>query len=39
LRAAFYPDTDDWKRALWAQGLQATQQALRGLAAGPLTAA
>ena len=31
-RAAFYPDTDDWKRALWAQGLQATQQALHGLA-------
>jgi len=31
LRQAFYPDTDDWKRALWAQGLEATQQALRGL--------
>jgi hypothetical protein len=32
LRAAFYPDTDAWKRALWQQGLQATQQALAGLA-------
>ncbi len=31
LRAAFYPDTDAWKRALWMQGLQATQQALAGL--------
>lgn len=32
LRAAFYPDTDAWKQALWQQGLQATQQALAGLA-------
>lgn len=32
LRDAFYPDTDDWKRALWTQGLQAAQQALAGLA-------
>jgi len=32
VRAAFYPDTDAWKRALWEQGLQATQQALHGLA-------
>lgn len=34
LRAAFYPDTDAWKRALWTQGLQATQQALAGLEQG-----
>lgn len=31
LRAAFDPDTDAWKRALWTQGLQATQQTLAGL--------
>ncbi len=31
LRAAFDPDTDAWKRALWTQGLQATQQALAAL--------
>ena len=31
LRDAFYPDADDWKRRVWAQGLEATQQALRGL--------
>ena len=33
LRDAFYPDRDDWKRSVWAQGLEAAQQALRGLAA------
>jgi len=33
VRAAFYPDTDSWKRALWQQGLHAAQQALAGLAA------
>jgi hypothetical protein len=32
LRDAFYPDTDAWKQALWSQGLEATQQALAGLA-------
>lgn len=31
LRDAFYPDTDAWKRQVWAQGLQAAQQALAGL--------
>jgi hypothetical protein len=31
-RAAFYPETEAWQRAAWAQGLQATQQALQGLA-------
>ena len=31
LRDAFYPDADDWKRRVWAQGLEAAQQALRGL--------
>ena len=35
LRGAFYPDTDAWKRSLWAQGLQAAQQTLAGLAAEP----
>lgn len=32
IRDAFYPDTDAWRRAVWAQGLQAAQQALRGMA-------
>lgn len=32
IRAAFYTDTPAWKQALWTQGLQATQQALAGLA-------
>jgi hypothetical protein len=31
LKAAFYPEADDWKRRVWQQGLQATQQALEGL--------
>jgi len=31
VRAAFYPDTDDWKRQVWAQGLEAARQALAGL--------
>jgi hypothetical protein len=34
LRAAFFPDTDAWKQALWTQGLQAAQQALVGLRDG-----
>ena len=32
VRDAFYPDTDAWRQAVWAQGLEATRQALRGLA-------
>jgi len=32
IRTAFYTDTPAWKQALWTQGLQATQQALAGLA-------
>ncbi|WP_234413763.1 M14 family metallopeptidase [Ideonella sp. A 288] len=31
LRDAFYTDTDAWKRQVWAQGLDATRQALHGL--------
>ncbi|SFL95708.1 M14 family metallopeptidase [Variovorax sp. OV329] len=31
LKDAFYPDADDWKRAIWQQGRQACQQALDGL--------
>ena len=31
LKAAFYPDADDWKRQVWQQGVQACQQALEGL--------
>jgi hypothetical protein len=31
LKAAFYPDADDWKLATWQQGSQACLQALRGL--------
>lgn len=31
LRAAFYPDRDDWKQMIWVQGLQATEQAVQGL--------
>jgi hypothetical protein len=31
LRDAFYVDTDAWKQQVWAQGLQATQQAIAGL--------
>jgi hypothetical protein len=30
-RDAFYPDTDAWREQVWAQGLQAAQQALQGL--------
>lgn len=33
LRRFFYPETDDWKREIWRQSLQAVQQALRGLSA------
>ncbi|MFM9924923.1 M14 family metallopeptidase [Variovorax sp. H27-G14] len=31
MRDAFFPDADDWKLAVWDQGAQACQQALRGL--------
>jgi len=31
LKDAFYPDADDWKRAVWHQGLQACRQAVDGL--------
>ena len=31
LRAAFYPDGDDWRADVWRQGLQVTEQALAGL--------
>lgn len=34
LKDAFYPEADDWKLAVWAQGAQACLQALRGLAEG-----
>jgi hypothetical protein len=32
LREFFYPETDEWKRAIWQQSLQAVQQAVAGLA-------
>jgi hypothetical protein len=31
LKAAFYPEEDDWKRRVWQQGVEACQQALAGL--------
>ena len=31
LKAAFYPEADDWKRRVWRQGVEACQQALAGL--------
>jgi len=31
LRAAFYPEADDWKRLIWQQGVEACQQAQEGL--------
>ncbi|MBL8351053.1 MAG: M14 family metallopeptidase [Burkholderiaceae bacterium] len=31
LKAAFYPEADDWQRRVWQQGVQACQQALEGL--------
>ncbi len=31
MRDAFYTDTDAWRRQVWAQALEATQQALAGL--------
>ncbi len=33
LRAAFYPDADDWKEMIWARGLEVINQAIAGLAA------
>ena len=35
LRDAFYPDQDDWKAAIWAQGREAATQAVAGLCEGP----
>ncbi len=34
LRRFFYPETDEWKTAVWQQSMKAVQQALRGLALG-----
>lgn len=34
LRDVFYPDRDDWKTAIWAQSLEASEQAVRGLRDG-----
>ena len=31
LKAAFYPEADDWKRLVWQQGIEACRQALEGL--------
>jgi hypothetical protein len=31
LRDVFYPDRDDWKEAIWAQALEASEQAVKGL--------
>jgi hypothetical protein len=33
MRDAFYPDGDDWRDAVWNQGLQVVEQALQGLRA------
>jgi hypothetical protein len=32
IRAAFYPDKDDWKEMVWARALETQRQALKGLA-------
>ena len=34
IRDAFYTDTDDWKRRIVEQGVEASGQAVRGLASG-----
>ena len=34
IRDAFYTDTDDWKRRIVEQGVEASVQAARGLASG-----
>jgi hypothetical protein len=31
MKDAFFPDDEDWMQAVWQQGVQACQQALRGL--------
>jgi hypothetical protein len=31
MRAAFYPDKDDWKRMVWERGEYALKGMLRGL--------
>lgn len=36
LKAAFYPDADDWKAAVWRQGREAFVQALAGLQRVPV---
>lgn len=33
LRAAFYPDTDEWKEMIWTRGLEVINQAITGLEA------
>jgi hypothetical protein len=35
IRDAFYPDDDDWRSAVWQQGLLVAEQALAGLLALP----
>jgi hypothetical protein len=34
IRAAFYPDRDDWKEMVWARALETQRQALEGFAEG-----
>ena len=34
IRAAFFPDKDDWKEMVWARALETQRQALQGLATG-----
>jgi hypothetical protein len=34
IRAAFYPEKDDWKEMVWARALETQRQALEGLAEG-----
>lgn len=34
IRAAFYPDADDWKAMVWERALETQRQALAGLAEG-----
>jgi hypothetical protein len=31
IRAAFYPDAEDWKEMIWARGLEVIGQAMTGL--------
>jgi hypothetical protein len=34
IRAAFYPDTDDWKEQVWERAVETLRLALKGLAEG-----